>query len=143
MSKGSYRGRAPHAKVSAKVRRIHRDVVYHSLAEKEFAQILGLEIRAGNVAHVVRQVPFQLGPDFSWKADFVCFSLRRDAHAEPFVEMVVHEVKGVNTTDFRTVRRLWPKYGPCDLVVHWTEWGKWTKVETIKGAQRPGGGDGD
>lgn len=135
MSGRQYSGRAPHAKVSSKERRIYKDAVYHSLAEMEFAQILDLEIRAGNVAYVVRQVPFQLGPDFSWRADFVCFNLRRDGHAEPFVEMVVHEVKGVNTPDFRTVRRLWSKYGPCDLVVHWIKWGKWTKVETIEGAQ--------
>lgn len=136
MSKRQYSGKAPHAKVASKPRRTYKDVVYHSLAECKQAQIFDLEIRACELTHVVRQVPFQLGPDYPpWRVDFVCFHLRQRSHGPYFVDMWAVEVKGVNTKDVVHIRRLWPKYGPCRLLIRWVKWGKFTKDEIIEGAE--------
>ena len=93
-------------RVSPKEKRTYRDVVYDSIAEMKRAQELDLFV-GGNLSHWFRQVPFQLGPDTSWHADFVCISY--DAN------VWVEDVKQFETPASRRIVRLWKKYGPHDL----------------------------
>lgn len=97
---------------------IYDGVRYDSKAEARRAAELDALVFSGAVAWWLRQVKFRLGPDATYRADFVV-AVRTgyyDEHGEP---VVVHaeDVKGVETAAFRKVRRLWAKYGPIPLHV--------------------------
>lgn len=119
------------------VDRTYKDIVYGSAAEAECAQMFDLLVRGGVYVDVKRQVAFQLG-DIRYVADFVVNGF----DPQQVLRRWVVEVKGVETQRFRLVRRLWPKYGTMPMLIYKRK-GKGWDVETIEGAQRPGGGDGD
>ena len=94
-------------KVAPKDQRTHNGVVYPSKAECTRAMELDLLVMASDIRGWGRQVQIPLGADFRTAVDFVVFKWDGTFRLE--------EVKGVETTDFKTVRRLWPKYGPGKL----------------------------
>lgn len=105
-------------------RTVYDGATYGSRAEAEHARILDLEIRIGEILAWIRQVTFPLGPDFKTRVDFLVFAAPGACR--------VDEVKGVETARFKTVRRLWPKYGPCELHVLTKKGTTWTR-EVIPG----------
>lgn len=90
-------------------RTVYNGVTYDSKAEAEYASLLDLWVKAGYIHAWIRQVTVPLGPDFKTRIDFLVF-------ATPD-EFDFREVKGLETARFKTVRRLWAKYGPCELHV--------------------------
>lgn len=107
-------------------RRTYKNVVYDSLMECKRARVLDLLGRGSGPLTVERQVKVQLGPDFSTRVDFVVSRDGEPAYAE--------EVKGWETPTFRTVKRLWRKYGPYPMVVLTLEGSTWTSY-TVEGAK--------
>ena len=99
-------------------------VMYDSKAEAQEAQNLDIGKSRGFITWVLRQVPIPLGPDFSTRIDFLVAYKRANGH----VFVIGREVKGVETREFKKVRKLWPKYAPFDLHVI-----KRGKVEIIEG----------
>lgn len=100
-----------------------KPVIYASIAEAGRAIELAILKFEGEIRGWKRQVRFPF-TDLTYIADFVV----------TFTDgsVVVEDVKGFETPDFKRVRRLWPKYGPCPLKVlkpTKTRW--WT--ETIEG----------
>ncbi len=87
----------------------YNGVRYDSIAEAGYAHYLDILMREEFIRGWLRQVPFQLGPDFKTRVDFLVID--NDMRCE------AHEVKGYETARFKTIRRLWPKYAPCPLVV--------------------------
>jgi hypothetical protein len=103
-------------------------VRYDSKAEATRAEELDLLLRRGvqgygyGIQMWVRQVGIRLGPDFATRVDFLVIG-----HGEHHCE----EIKGFETPAFRTVRRLWKKYGPCPLAIRKREAEGW-KTEWLK-----------
>lgn len=121
--------------VAAKKDRTYNGIVYDSKAEVLRAAEHALLIRADKLTYVLRQVKFQLGPDFSWRADFVCFRNTPAFDGDYSQHLVwVEEIKGVETAKFRDVRRLWKKYGPFPMLIYKRKGTGW-KVERLEGAQ--------
>lgn len=106
---------------------VYNGVTYDSKMEAVWADHLDTEIRFGTILCWWRQITVPLGPDFKSRVDFMVFTAPGVCHVE--------EVKGVETARFKTVRRLWPKYGPCELHVM-TKKGKTWHREVIPG--KPG-----
>lgn len=97
-------------------------VMYDSKAEAAHAA----ELNANPfVKWWLRQVWVPLGPDFGTRIDFLVA-----LYAGKVVKVVGEEVKGVETAQFRKVRKLWPKYGP--FLLHIVKKGI---VEVIEGKQ--------
>lgn len=131
-------GSAMRGRVASKERRTYNDVTYDSLGECMRAGDHTVLIKAGELTHVLRQVKFRLGPDFWWRADFVCFQFRKTV-AGYLWEIWVEEIKfynkyGVEPKEFRDVRRLWEKYGPFPMLIYKRKGTGWD-VERIEGAQ--------
>jgi len=101
-------------------KQLFNGVRYDSKAEAARAAELHHMFRAGEIRGVLRQVPFDLGEGFRYRADFLVFENSGIVHAE--------DVKGVETQRFRDIRRLWPLHAPCDLHVL-----KGSKIEIIPG----------
>ncbi len=100
-------------------------VRYDSKAEAVYAERLDLWVLLEHIRGWVRQVSFQLGSDFKTRVDFLVIDNEMKCEA--------HEIKGHEIAQFKTVRRLWPKYAPCPLViVKESRTRKWT-FETIEG----------
>jgi len=97
-------------------KRTYRDVVYASIAEMKRAQTLDVLVKSGGIFKWFRQVPFQLGPDTSWKSDFVVINClyRRNA-GDVAMSLWVEDVKEFETPASRRIVRLWKKYGPYTL----------------------------
>jgi hypothetical protein len=103
----------------------YNGVTYDSKAEAEHAALLDREQRALLIRGWWRQVNVPLGSDFKTRVDFLVFTDNGQCHVE--------EVKGKETDKFKTVRRLWPKYGFCELhVLEKHRNGSWTR-EVIQG----------
>lgn len=83
-------------------------IVYDSIAEARYAQSLDLMVISNEVTFWLRQVNVRLGKDFATKVDFLVFE--RDA-------VYFVEVKGVETSRWRLIKRLWGKYGPLSMKV--------------------------
>lgn len=113
-----------------------KPVVYHSAAEAARAQELDLLLRSKVITGYERQVEFQLGED-AYVADFVVDGFNPRRVPETWVE----EVKGFETREFKRVRRLWKKYGPCTMIIYKRKGNAWV-VERLEGAQTGDGGDG-
>ncbi len=90
----------------------YNGVMYDSNAEAKHAFWLDTDPA---VAWWLRQVWVPLGPDFGTRVDFLVAHGSRDAMTG--VNVSVHEVKGVETPQFRKVRKLWPKYAPMPMYV--------------------------
>lgn len=100
---------------------------YDSKAEAEYAAWLDWRIGSTDpVAWWLRQIKVPLGPDFAMRVDF----LVAIGHSwSTTVNIEAHEVKGLETPQFKKVRRLWPKYAPFPLHII-----KRGNVEIINGA---------
>ncbi len=101
----------------------YNGVVYHSKAESIRARELDFLLAANEILDWERQVQVLLGPDFKTRVDFVVTD-RNGQHAQ--------EVKGYETPAFRTVRRLWKKYGPYPMSILKRKGNGWTR-EVING----------
>ncbi len=97
-------------------------VMYASKAEAAYAQYLD----AGTGIFWVPQPKFRLGcPENVYVADFLV--------SEAFGDSWVVDVKGMETPKFKRDKKLWAKYGPCELRI--IKGGK--LVEVIKGGKAP------
>ena len=115
--------------------RKYNGVTYDSKAEMLHAQALDLYTRTGVIRGWARQCQVQLGPDFKWRVDFLVFNNDDTVDFD--------EVKGVETSEFKVVRRLWAKYGPAMLhVLKRQRNGTWT-TEKVKGKQEASYEDDD
>lgn len=109
----------------------YNGVKYDSKAEAHYAANLDIEVAAGTVSLWLRQVTVPLGPDFRTRVDFVVIMPIWMAHFPNENQRVKFvEVKGVETREFRKVRKLWSKYVPFPLHII-----KRDKVEVIEGKQ--------
>jgi len=89
-------------------RTVYNGVSYASKAEAARAAELDLLVKAGEVLLWIGQPKFRLGcPENIYIADFLVWEKDRLVHVE--------DVKGVATAKFRRDKRLWAKYGPCQL----------------------------
>lgn len=91
--------------------------IYASTVEYQRAIELDLLIRSGDVTAWIPQVKVQLGEDFKTTVDFLVFSHRSAPDGLSWSAAWFEEVKGVEMPSFRTVRRLWIKYGPCAMKI--------------------------
>lgn len=104
----------------------YKGIKYDSQLEASYACELDVEQQQGRIRWVLRQVAIPLGPDFRTRVDFVVGE--RLCEYDYLAKVTAHEVKGVETREFAKVRKLWPKYGPFDLIVI-----KRGEVEIIEG----------
>lgn len=103
-------------------RTVYNGVSYASKSEALRANQLDLLMRAGDIRFWIGQPLFRLGcPENTYRPDFLVVS-QDDVWAE--------DVKGVETAAFRRNRRLWTKYGPCELRIIKRVRDAWA-VETI------------
>lgn len=92
--------------------------MYDSKGEAEHAMQLDLLVRAGKVAWWIPQVTIPLGPDHTFKVDFLVAEF-----ATPYVAgrraiyVVAEDFKGCETREFARHKRMWAKYGPFPLKV--------------------------
>lgn len=105
------------------VRTEYNGVTYDSKAEARQALELDFELKCKFITSWERQVTICLGKDFKTRVDFVVDGLG-GLHAR--------EVKGVETPQFKTVRRLWKKYGPFPMVILKRKGNGWTR-EVVNG----------
>lgn len=91
------------------VRTEYNGRMFDSKAEAERAAVLDLLKTSELIRDWQPQVTFQLGPDHSYRVDFLVWLPDGTTHAE--------DVKGVETPAFKRHKKLWRKYGPCDLKV--------------------------
>jgi hypothetical protein len=94
--------------------------LYDSKAEAARARELDLLKEAGGIRHWEPQPKFRLGPDFTYRPDFIVW------HNDGTTE--VEDVKGTETPTFRKTRKLWAKYGPVDLCIRFHK-----HTERVKG----------
>ncbi len=99
----------------------YNGVMYDSAMEASEAARLDGQLGAGTIDWWLKQVWVPLGPDFRTRIDFL---VGVTLHGVGFR---VHgiEVKGVETPEFKRVRKLWPKYGPFSLLVRAKKNGGW------------------
>lgn len=81
--------------------RTHNDKVYASKSEMIYAKSLELLQTSGDIIGFAEQPQVQLGPDTRYKPDFVVI--------EPGGAYFV-DVKGMETPEFKKVKKLWAKY---------------------------------
>lgn len=103
-------------------------ITYHSKAEMLRASELIVMYRGGAVRKVRRQVAFQLGEDTKYVTDFVVMDDLGVEHAE--------EIKGMETREWRRVRKLWRKYGTMPLAVLKRKGRGWQREVIHGGAER-------
>lgn len=110
-------------------------VVFHSAAEAERAQELDLLLRGKVITGYERQVEFQLGEDTIYVADFVVHGFDLSNATATWVE----EIKGFETREFKRVRRLWKKYGPCTMIIYTRKGNGWVteRIVPLCCLQRP------
>lgn len=109
-------------------------VRYHSKLEAERAGVLLLLVRAGQISDLQRQVVFELGcPENRCIMDFV---YRQDGRWR------AEDVKGFETAAFKKIRRLWERYGPCELRVVTRHTDHW-EVECVAGGCEHANDDSD
>lgn len=84
---------------------------------------LDLLVQYGAIRSWERQVKVPLGEDFKTRVDFVVVG--------PNGAKWIEEVKGYETTTFRTVRRLWKKYGPMPMLILKRSGSRW-KTERLE-----------
>ena len=101
-------------RVSPKEKRTYNDVVYDSIAEMKRSCVLDMMVAAADIQAWFRQVPFQLGPDTVWRADFVVIDLPQHDEDGP-IHIHIEDVKQFETPASRRIKKLWKKYGPYDL----------------------------
>lgn len=92
---------------------------YPSKAQAEYAKQLGLMVLSHRIPGYLEEVWIRLGPDFRTRVDFI---VPWDG------ELQAHEVKGRETSGFRKVRELWPKYAWMPMYII-----KGKKIEVIEG----------
>jgi len=80
---------------------------FDSKAEAKYAQELDQRKKSGEVYMWLRQTPFDLGEDTRYRADFVVIESDGTIYAV--------DVKGVETSAFRIIRKRWEKYGEIPL----------------------------
>ncbi len=101
-------------------KREYKGILYDSIAEADYAAELDALQFSGDIAWWLRQVWVQLGPDFGTRVDFLV-ALRCSDHIG--LRISAHEVKGMETPQFRKVRKLWPKYAPMPMhVLNGDQW---------------------
>lgn len=89
------------------VRTEYNGVMYASKAEALRAYELDLMVKADRIAWWIGQPRFRLGcPENVYVADSLVIG---------YGELWVEDVKGRETAKFRRDKRLWAKYGPCEL----------------------------
>ncbi|MCZ6654838.1 MAG: DUF1064 domain-containing protein [Planctomycetota bacterium] len=99
----------PHKyRVSPKEQRTYNGDVYHSKAEAIYAAQLDLLLRSGDIRGWERQVKFQLGPDNKTIVDFL---------VTEWHDVYVVEIKGMETPEFKRVKKLWVKYAEIDMQI--------------------------
>lgn len=97
----------------------YNGVRYASKAEAQRARVLDQEQADGFINWWIGQPKFRLGcPENIYVGDFLVVSPEGTR---------VEDVKGVETSKFKRDRKLWARYGPCDL---WLIKGK--KIEVIR-----------
>ena len=105
--------------VAAKEDRTFGSLVFDSKAEMVRWQEHLVLIKTGHVTHVNRQVKVMLG-DIPYVVDYQVL--------ESLEKWWMEEVKGVETPRFKLVKKLWPKYGPCPLVILKRKGNGWVKT---------------
>ncbi len=98
---------------------------YDSKYEAHVAGELDLMVKAGELLCWFRQVAVRLGEDFKTRVDFLCLPTNIETYPY-FVE-----AKGMETPEFKRVRKLWAKYAKLDLHIM----KKGQPVEIINGAK--------
>jgi len=94
--------------VAPKPQRTCGGVTFDSKAEMLRAAQLDAMMMAGQIVGYQRQTTFRLGDGLDpYRVDFLVFDAYGQVHAE--------DVKGMETKKFRSHRRRWAMYGPCDL----------------------------
>lgn len=82
---------------------------YDSKAEAEHAKKLD-ELQEGGIVYLwLRQIPFDLGEDTRYRADFLVIETTGEFYAV--------DVKGMETSSWKRTKRLWKKYGVMPLKV--------------------------
>ncbi len=107
----------------------YKGVKYPSQVEARRARQLDMEVKCGKVMAWSRGKAMSLGADIRYRPDF---------HVRPWLGESdwYEEIKGFETDAWKTNKRLWKKYGPCDLrVLKWN--GSSWNVEVV-----PGGASG-
>lgn len=82
---------------------------YDSKAEAAFAKELDRLQEYGTVHLWLRQIPFDLGEDTRYRADFFVIETNGAFYAV--------DVKGVETSSWKRTKKLWKKYGVMPLHV--------------------------
>lgn len=95
--------------VAPKEQRIYKGQLYASKAEMEYAQRLDLD---PDVKWWLRQVPVQLGEDTVTRVDFLVHEFNG---ASQSWRTYAVDVKGMETRDFKRIKKLWAKYAPFPL----------------------------
>lgn len=89
--------------------RKYRNRTYHSKGEMEHARRLDLMVGAGEIRWWARQVPVDLTDDDCARIDFMVVD--KDGAVR------FDEYKGVDTTEWKRIKRLWVRHGPAPLHV--------------------------
>lgn len=81
---------------------------YASRAEADRARALDLDKQSGSIKHWEPQPRFRLGcAENVYVADFIVWRMDGSVHVE--------DVKGFESPKFKKDKRLWARYGPCEL----------------------------
>ncbi len=104
--------------VAPKAERTHDGVLYGSKAEMEYAIRAIHWLQIGLLVYLQFQPSYRLGPDTVYRADF--FEIQDTGH------FCAVEVKGFETDVWLAKKKLWKKYGPCEL--HIVKGGKIVEV---------------
>jgi hypothetical protein len=86
--------------------RTYQGVLYASKAECKKAKELDLQQKAGEIDYVLRQVPFPLPGNITYRADFV--TLQKVEYYSPYPTWIVKviEVKGFSTPEWKLKYKL-------------------------------------
>jgi hypothetical protein len=90
---------------------------------------LDMLVRNSDISGWARQCKVRLGEDFETCVDFVVWRMNP---YDPGERAWIEEVKGKETPNFKEVRRLWAKHGPCDMKILKRKGNGWA-VEWLKG----------
>ncbi len=113
--------------VAPKEQRTWNGKAYDSKAEMEYAMVLDLLLKSGEIIDVIEQPIVHLGiRENRYRPDFLIMP----AESTPYYV----DVKGMETTAFKKNKRLWKIYGRMDLhLVKRTGQGKFKVTETVRG----------
>jgi len=99
--------------------------VYASKAEMLYANMLYDQMRAGEIIEVIEQPSLWLGvPENKYRPDFLIVPA---GAARPYYV----DVKGMETSQFKHVKKLWAKYGRLDLQIVKRKGDKFVTLEVI------------